>query len=70
MNEIKKMRERAELTQVSVALALGIDRSTVAKWESGETMPRADKLLPLAQLLKCSVDDLLQKNHFKAKDAS
>lgn len=69
MNEIRDKRINLQITQAVLAELLQVDRSTVAKWETGKAMPRADKLLPLAQLLKCSVDDLLQKNHFKAKDA-
>lgn len=53
------MRIKANLLQQDVADALKINRSTVAKWETGETLPRADKLIDIARLYGCSVDDLL-----------
>ena len=34
--------------------------STVAMWESGENVPRADKLPDLARVLGCTVDDLFR----------
>lgn len=56
---IKNAREKAGLTQVQVAKAMNVHQSAVALWEAGETQPRADKLLRLAEVLKCSVIDLL-----------
>jgi len=59
MNRIKELRTAAGLTQEQVAVELSIDRSTVAKWETGESLPRADKLPELAKILSCSTDELL-----------
>lgn len=56
---IKQHRMRAGLRQEDIAEKLGIDRSAVAKWEAGESLPRADKLPQLARLLNCTVDELL-----------
>ena len=56
---LREIRRNANLDQESLAQRLGIDRSTVSKWETGEAMPRADKLVPLARELGCTVDDLL-----------
>ena len=53
------MRIKANLLQQDVAQALEIDRSTVAKWETGESLPRADKLKDIARLYSCTVDELL-----------
>lgn len=57
--KFKVLREKANLTQAQVAEALSIGQSTVSMWESGENLPRADKLPQLAKLLCCTVDDLL-----------
>lgn len=59
INTIKLIREQNNLTQEKLASRLGVDRSTVAKWETGEALPRAGKLPELARILGCSVDDLL-----------
>lgn len=58
MNKIKQLRENANLTQQQLSENLNVDRSTVAKWETGEAMPRADKLPELAKIFGCSIDDL------------
>ena len=39
---------------------LNVDRSTIAKWETGEAMPRADKLPEIAKILGCTIDDLFE----------
>ncbi len=62
MEKLKNLRESLNLRQEDLANKLSVNRSTIAKWETGEAMPRADKLLALASILKCSVDDLLYKN--------
>lgn len=55
------IRKKADITQEQLAKKLKIDRSTVAKWETGESMPRADKLPRLAKILGCTVDELLKQ---------
>lgn len=52
-------RIRAGLTRGEVAVRLGVDRSTVAYWESGRNIPRASMLVKLADLYCCSIDELM-----------
>lgn len=61
MNAIKRLRKQANLTQTQVSEKLIVERSTVAKWETGEAMPRADKLPELAKILGCTIDDLFRE---------
>lgn len=58
MTNIKLLREKAGLTQEALANLLSLDRTTVTKWETGESMPRSDKLPELAKILKCEIGDL------------
>lgn len=58
MEEIKRLREAQGKTQKQLADEMGVERSTVAKWEGGTAFPRADKLPKLAEVLGCSVADL------------
>jgi len=60
MNAFAFYRNKANLTQESVATSLDVDRSTVAKWEAGDAFPRANKLVKLAELYRCTLDDLLK----------
>lgn len=56
MERIKALRERAGLRQDDLALKIGVDRSTVAKWESAGFFPRTDKLPQIADALHCTID--------------
>ena len=58
----KTTRIAAGFTQEMVAAALGIQRSTVAMWEAGRSLPRADKLRALSRLYGCTADDLLKQS--------
>lgn len=61
MNNIKLLREEKKLTQNELASQLNVGQTTVAMWETGGTMPRADKLPQLAQILGCKIDDLFER---------
>ncbi len=61
MNQIRKFRKKRNLKQSELALIIGVTRTAVTKWESGEVNPRSDRLLKIADALRCSVDDLLGK---------
>lgn len=58
MYMLKELREKANLTQESLAKLINVDRSTIAKWETGGASPRSDKLPTLANVLNCTIDDL------------
>lgn len=59
MNRIRQYREQRKLSQAYVAEKLDITQQAIAKWETGESLPRADKLPQLAAILGCSIDELL-----------
>lgn len=61
MNALKKMRLKRRLSQEDIAIKMGVTPATVCRWENGEFLPRADKLIALAKVLKCSVSALLKK---------
>ena len=54
------MRKRAKLKQFELADLLKVERSTIAKWESGAAYPRASQLPELAKALDCTIDELYQ----------
>lgn len=58
MNSIQNLRMQKGITQIQLASDLGVDKSTVAKWETGKAFPRADLLPKIADLLGCSIDQL------------
>ena len=62
MNKIQGIRSSKGLTQEQLASILNIDRSTIAKWETGQSLPRAELLPKLAAALGCTIDELLSGN--------
>lgn len=55
------LRRRAEYTQETLAEALDVSRQAVSKWESGQTLPEAATLITLADLLGCTLDQLMRE---------
>ncbi len=51
--------KRAGLTNVEVADALGVNKSTISYWVSGKAYPTVEKLVKLCYLLGESADYLL-----------
>ena len=62
MNLIKNKREEAKITQSELASMCRVGQSTVAMWETGKTIPRAEMLIKLADLFVCTVDELLRRD--------
>lgn len=58
---IKDLRTTKGMPQREFAAALGVDRTTVAKWETGAALPRADMLPKIAKLLGCTISDLFEE---------
>lgn len=57
---LKALRKNAKLTQEDVAEKLNVSRQTVAKWESGESLPDIDSCILLSKLYRVSLDDLVR----------
>lgn len=55
---IKKLRERAKMTQAELASILEVSDKTISKWETGKGLPDITLIEPLAQSLKISVTEL------------
>lgn len=57
-DNLVQMRKLLQLTQEDLAEKLGVTRQSVAKWESGESIPDLDKCKQLADIFGVSLDDL------------
>ena len=58
--DIRSRRMSLNMTQSDLAIVLGVSRSALAMWETGKSLPRAELLPKIAQILNCSVDELLR----------
>lgn len=56
---IRKFRKAKGISQEEMAVKLNVVRQTVSKWENGRSVPDADVLMHMAELLGVSVSQLL-----------
>ncbi|MBQ7799602.1 MAG: helix-turn-helix transcriptional regulator [Oscillospiraceae bacterium] len=61
MRGLKRVREAAKMTQTELADKIGVKPNAVSQYESGVRAPRAALLPKIAQVLGCTVDELLQE---------
>jgi transcriptional regulator with XRE-family HTH domain len=57
--KIKELRERAGLTQRELAEAINVNRSMVAKYETGESQMGLETLMVLCGVLKTTPNEVL-----------
>lgn len=56
---IQNIRREKGVTQEALAQMVGVNRSAVAKWETGKALPRLETLVKIADALSCPVDELI-----------
>ena len=59
MEQLKVLRKRDRMTQAEVAAKLGVDRSTYAKYETGQSEPNFETVQALAAMFGVSADFLI-----------
>ena len=65
---IRVERAIRRISQQDLANALHIDRSTVAKWETGAAFPTGKKLPDVAKALNCEIEELFRKEEKKGRE--
>lgn len=65
-DNLVQLRKLQNMTQEDIADKVGVSRQTVAKWESGESVPDLEKSKLLADALGTSLDDLV---NYEQKDS-
>ena len=61
MVNISVAREKRGITQAELADSLCVTQGAISQWETGKSFPRAELLPKLADILGCTVDELLRK---------
>lgn len=54
-----KLRKDKNISQEELANVLDVSRQTISKWETGESMPDFNKIVPLCEYFEISSDELL-----------
>jgi AbrB family looped-hinge helix DNA binding protein len=55
---LQKLRKQKNMTQEALAEQVGVARQTIAKWETGESVPDLEMAAKLASVMEVSLDDL------------
>ena len=67
---IKRLRLEKDMTQEQLATKLGVSAQAVSKWETSETYPDGALLVPLANELEVSLDELFGNETVTMADIS
>lgn len=62
---LKQLRLEKEWLQKDLAKKIGVGRTTITRYETGEISPDIDKLIELSNIFDCSLDYLLGKSNVK-----
>lgn len=60
INGFEICRRRAGLTQAQAAIAIGVTQGTISQWENGNTYPVGERMLIVAEVYGCTIDELFQ----------
>lgn len=61
--KILELRKSKGYSQEDIANKLNVSRQTVSKWETNQSMPDFDKIVPLCNLFGITTDELLRDKH-------
>lgn len=67
---IKTLRKSKGLSQEELAIKLNVVRQTISKWEQGLSVPDADMLISISEVLETPVSTLLGETIVEAKEDS
>lgn len=59
---LRMLRNKQNLTQNDVACYLKITRQSISKWESDKSIPSIIYIVPLTQVLCCTLENLFLYN--------
>lgn len=61
VSRIAALREKAGLTQVQVAVLIGVTPNTIQNWEKGTSgIDQIERFLKLCEILGCNLQDLIE----------
>lgn len=59
-SNIGRLIEESGLKKRYIAKQVGVNENTITNWIKGRSYPALDKAVLLANLLECTVDDLIE----------
>lgn len=67
---LKILRKSHHLTQEKLAIKLGVNQQTIARWERGATEPSIKQLRQLSEQFNVSVDELINNKPIAVKSVA
>ena len=64
---IIKLRNSKGISQDTLAVALGVSRQSVSKWETDASVPELDKLIKLSEYFEVSLDELIKGEAYSSE---
>lgn len=65
MNNLKKIRNKAGLTQMYLSSLININVRSYQSIELGKSLPRVDRALAIAKILNTTVEELFGKDKLR-----
>ncbi|WDD30170.1 helix-turn-helix transcriptional regulator (plasmid) [Nostoc sp. UHCC 0926] len=59
-SKVASLREKAGLTQVQLAVLVGVTPNTIQNWEKDNGLDQLERYLKLAEVFGCQVSDLVE----------
>ena len=59
MPNLKNIREKKGISQVQLAVMLGVTQGSISAWETGRWEPSLDMIRRIAQIFGVTVDELI-----------
>lgn len=70
LNEkLYNLRKAKSLSQEELAYKLGVTRQTISKWETGDSKPDIEKILPICEVYNITPDNLLNEAEISSKNS-
>lgn len=66
-DKIYNLRKKKNMSQEELASVLNVSRQTISKWETGESNPDFDKIVPLCNFFEISTDELMRDENVTLK---
>lgn len=60
--QIESLRRAAGITQIQLAVQMGVTQGTISSWETENMLPRTRDLPRLARVLGCQIGDLFAED--------
>jgi transcriptional regulator with XRE-family HTH domain len=61
-DRLMELRKSKHLSQEEVAEKINVSRQTISKWETNQSTPDFDKIIPLCELFEISTEELITGN--------